>query len=52
MALVVSISRGPTCTKLVKMWNRQVSHIDVGVYHAKNSADVGYPSFRVEQNKG
>ena len=43
-APVVSISRGPTGTKLVKMWNRRV-----GVYHAKNSAEAdsaeaGFPS--------
>ena len=51
-ALVVSISRGPTCTKLVRMWNRLISRIDVGVYHTKNSADAGYPSLKFEQNKG
>ena len=32
MALVMSISRGSTCMKLVRMWNRRVSRNDVGVY--------------------
>ena len=28
----MSKKRGPTCTKLVRMWNRRESHNDVGVY--------------------
>ena len=52
MALVVSIPIWPTGTKLVRMWKRRVSRIDVGVYHTKISPDTGYPRLKFEQNKG
>ena len=58
--LLVIILIGPTCTKLVRMWNRLsipcvTTWNDAGVdRNTKNSADVkpGFPVWKVEQNKG